>query len=51
MDLCESDKVGEIWHKCKCDEIDQNIKEGKSGITYRLAKEVAGKQKGAECWC
>ena len=43
-----TDKAREIWYKSKCDEIDQNIKEGKSGIAYRLAKEVTGKQKGAK---
>ena len=40
-----TDKAREIWYKSKCNEIDQNIKEGKSGIAYRLAKEVTGKQK------
>ena len=33
-------------YKSKCDEIDQNIKEEKSGIAYCIAKEVTGKQKG-----
>ena len=43
-----TDKAREIWYKSKCDKIDQNIKEWKSGIAYRLAKEVTGKQKGAK---
>ena len=46
--LRSTDKAREIWYKTKCDEIDQNIKEGKSGIAYRLAKEVTGKQQGAK---
>ena len=43
-----TDKAREIWYKSKCDEIDQNIKEGKCGIAYRLEKEVTGKKKGAK---
>ena len=43
-----TDKARERWYKSKCDEIDQNIKEGKSGIAYRLVKEVTGKQKRAK---
>ena len=40
-----TDKARETWYKNTYDEIDQNIKEGRSGIAYRLEKEVTGKQK------